>query len=247
MVERTARVIALLIWLGLSACTQQQPAGTVLITGADRAIGLELARHYAENGWTVIATSRAPQEAKALRRLADHEQTLTIEPLDVRNDAEIDALARKYKDTPIDILINAEETGGDLKGQNVMSLPYDAFEDLMQTNVRGPLHMTEAFVEAVAASREKKIVTLTPAESSLAGAQKPDRYFYRASKAAVNIVMVTLAPDLSQRGIAIALIAPGGSEAPLDQRVEEIARLIDDLTPAQSGRFRRWDGQSLPW
>ena len=233
-------------------------ADTVFITGTSRGIGLELTRQYAQAGWDVVATCRNPGTAEALQALADGNPNITIEELDVLDHDEIDALAAKYKDTPIDILINNAGINGGVLTQMLGKFDYDMFDLIMATNVKGPLKLTEAFTDHVAASDIKKIITITSSEGSIANVQRPAFFFYRASKAAINMIMATLTPDLARRDIIIGLINPGvvatdmskGAPIPMltpEESVRGLINVIDSYTLATSGTFLQWDGQELPW
>ncbi len=196
------------IWTPQMALAQGSP--TVLITGSSRGMGFELTKQYAANGWTVIATCRTPGTANALSALADENPNIVIEELDVTDNAEIEALAAQYKDTPIDVLINNAGIFGPVANQTLEELDYDTFTQVMAVNVYGPLKMSQAFAGSVAASDQKKIVTITSGLGSMALTEDyGGYYFYRVSKSGANIVGRTLAADLRDRGILIGLFNPG--------------------------------------
>lgn len=231
---------------------------TVLVTGANRGIGLEFARQYAARGWRVIATCRDPAKAADLQALAG--PLLTIEPLDVTDTAAIDRLAAKLKGTAIDILVNNAGIGGGGDNQVFGRINYGIFDDVMHTNVAGPLKMAEAFVEHVAASSRKMIMMVSSSQGSLTGVRGASLYFYRASKAALNMVTVNLAKAVKERGIIVGLVAPGATDTdfmkevrgriPLGDPKERTAGMmaeIDKFTMATSGTFVEWNGQGVPW
>lgn len=233
-------------------------AATVFITGSNRGIGFELTQQFAARGWDVIATCRDPQNADDLKSLVRDNSNVVIEELDVTDDEEIDDLAEKYRGTPIDLLINNAGINGGIQSQIFGRLDYDMFDRIMAVNVRGPLRITEAFTEHVAASDQKKMITITSSEGSIASVRFPAFYFYRASKAAVNMIMATIAPDLARRGIIVGLINPGvvdtdmsrGAPIPLLSPEESVSGMIDvieDYSPKTSGKFMQWDGRELPW
>ena len=203
-------------------------ADTVLITGANRGLGLEFARQYAAKGFTVIATARKPEEAKELNELAAKNKSITVEKLDVLDEKAIDALAAKYKGKPVDILINNAGVHGDSEGQTLGSFNEETFETVMNTNVFGVLRVTQAFVDSVAISNQKKIISVSsPAgsftprppvkpeagreslpEKRAAATKLHSQLFYGASKAALNHTMTRLRGQLRNKGIAVGLIAP---------------------------------------
>ena len=140
---------------------------TVLITGANRGIGLAFVEHYIGEGWNVIATARTPDRADDLKAKESDYPNLVIEQLDVTDDDRIAALAEEYSSTPIDILLNNAGVLGETGKQSMGSLDRDTFEQVMAVNVFAPMKMIEAFSDHVAQSDHKKIVTI----SSGAGVQ----------------------------------------------------------------------------
>jgi NAD(P)-dependent dehydrogenase (short-subunit alcohol dehydrogenase family) len=271
-------VLASLVTPGMAAVTG--PPATVLITGSSRGIGLEFARQYAERGWRVIATCRNPQEAKDLGQIAAAHPNLIIERLDISDGEEVAALAGKYRGQAIDVLINNAAHLGPRAKQEFGHLDWELFEDSFDTNAVGPMRVTEAFVDHVAASRGKRIVTLSSAAGSITALTSAPVAFhqYRASKAALNMLMHGVALDLAGRGIIVGLVNPGlvdtrgimklepGDPVPDEfvpvmplvrsgalklitpaESVGAMIRLIDGLTPQQSGKFLNYDGQPLPW
>jgi NAD(P)-dependent dehydrogenase (short-subunit alcohol dehydrogenase family) len=246
---------------GLSpAGTMAADAGTVLVTGANRGIGLEFARQYAAKGYKVIATARKPAEAAELNALAKADADIVVEALDVTDLAGIDALAAKYKGQPVDILINNAGITGFPEKQRFGTINYDSFDDVMNTNVRGPLKMTEAFTEHLMASKQKKMMVVTSSEGSITGATSNRQPFYRASKAAVNMVMKNVSYALKDKGIAVALINPGpvdtdmmaGARGRMPLRtteltVRELSAIMETLTLDKTATFFNFDGTTLPW
>ena len=186
------------------------PTGTILITGANRGIGLAFAGEYARRGWQVIATCRNPGKAERLQGLASQYPRLSIEALDVTDAGEIAELAGRLRGQPIDVLLNNAAYLGEVEPQQFGQLDYDAFARAVDVNLLGPLRVSEAFVEQVAASRQKKIVILGTAASSH-GLLGPglQLYAYRASKAGLHMAADRMAIDLAPRGIIVALVNPG--------------------------------------
>lgn len=235
-------------------------APTVLITGSSRGIGLELTRQYAERGWNVIATARDPGKAQALEDIAKNHANVTLEALDVTNHAQIDALAAKYRGKPIDVLLNnAGISGADEMG-SFGHLDYAVYDKVHAVNVIGPLKMAEAFLPNVAASQQKKIMNITSTEGSLALVRnRGGSYFYRSSKAALNMVMRSLAVDLKPKGITVGLVSPGfvkddftkGLDLPImitpQQSAAAVIKVIDSYDLAKTGTFIRHTGVEAPW
>jgi NAD(P)-dependent dehydrogenase (short-subunit alcohol dehydrogenase family) len=182
---------------------------TTLITGANRGLGLEFARQYAARGWQVYATCRDPDSASELRRLADaSNHTVQIMALDVTDLASIKAAATELKGQPIDLLLNNAGVGGP-RSQKIGNIDYEAWANVLDVNTLGSLRVSEAFVDHVARSERKLIVALTSGMGSIADNASGGALAYRSSKAAVNMVMRSLAIDLAPRGITCIVINPG--------------------------------------
>jgi len=237
--------------------------GTVLVTGASRGIGFEFVRQYAEAGWTVIATARKPAEAKALVELAAQRRNVRLEALDVVDAASIAALQQRLAGQPIDVLINNAGDTDQFRGQSFGKLAHDRFGYLMELNAHGPIRVTEALIANVEAGRQKKILAVSSLAGSFGtqGGGMPGGYWYKASKAALNMIMLSLAQDLKPRGVLVACLSPGqvdtqgyaarGITMPgmVDIRlsVEGMRKVIAGLAPAQSGTFIRFNGELQPW
>jgi len=235
---------------------------TVLITGANRGLGLEFTRQYAADGWRVIAACRHPETAQELSALAGGKSCdVDVVALDVSDFSAIDALAARLKGLPIDVLINNAGLFGPRllhegeRGQNFGDIDYVEWERVLRTNTFAPVKMAEAFIDHVAASDERKIVSITSAMSSIADTEGA-YYIYRSSKTALNMTMASLAKDLSPRGILVAVFCPGWVKTDMGGSMAEITpevsisglrRQIAELTPARSGTFHRYNGDALPW
>jgi NAD(P)-dependent dehydrogenase (short-subunit alcohol dehydrogenase family) len=251
--------------LPMAAAAEIDPeAPTVLITGSNRGIGLEFTRQYAALGWNVIATCRRPAEADVLSGLTAEYSNITIEQLDVLRHDMIDALAKKYKEQPIDVLLNNAGFFGDslqLRGSFFPRLNYDLWELYVETNAIGPLKMAEAFFDSVRISDQKKIMTVSSLQGSIQASYGPGSFFYRGSKAALNMFMHTLADQnkVKRAGVQVGLFSPGliiddrTRNLPLEGKVERpvsVAGMIDvieNFTPEMSGGFYKYSGETVPW
>jgi NAD(P)-dependent dehydrogenase (short-subunit alcohol dehydrogenase family) len=234
---------------------------TVLVTGANRGIGLELARQYAARGWKVIGTARKPAEAKELNALAAASGgNVLVEALDVMDLDAIDALARKYEGKPVDILFNnAGVTGGGENQQFAKNMKWELFDDVYRTNVVGPLKMAEAFLPNLVAGNLKKISNVSSSQGSIGTTKTGTLYIYRSSKAALNMVMKNLANQLKSKSIAVALIDPGPVDTdmmamlpkkmlrPVDTAGSDLIRITDQLSMENTGTYWTFDGTVLPW
>jgi NAD(P)-dependent dehydrogenase (short-subunit alcohol dehydrogenase family) len=229
---------------------------SALITGANRGLGLEFARQYAADGWQVYAACRDPSSASELRRLAEASgHKLRILVLDVTDPASVKAVATELDGQAIDLLLNNAGVGG-ARGQTVGNIDYKAWAKVLDVNTLGPMRVSEAFVDNVARSERKLIITLTSGMGSLADNTSGGSIAYRSSKAAVNMVMRSLAIDLAPHGITCVVVNPGwvrtdmgGSHATLTpaESVKRLRDLIETLGPAQSGKFYNYDGREYPW
>ncbi len=235
----------------------------VLITGASRGLGLELARQYAADGTTVIATCRNPAGSAELTALAArHPAAIRIEALDVTDHAAIDALAAKYRGQPIDILVN---NAGDIgprdpdrtriHEQHFGTINYAEWRRVLEVNALSPARVAEAFVENVAASGRKLMVFVSSTTGSNVEGIYPT-FAYCSSKAALNKVVTMLALALKPRGITCAAVCPGyvrtklgGDAALLDvaESITGLRRVIAALDLSRTGTFTRYNGEAIPW
>ncbi|HUN26480.1 MAG TPA: SDR family oxidoreductase [Steroidobacteraceae bacterium] len=265
--KRPARYVALLalVALALTAHTRLARADTVLITGANSGIGLEFAKEYAARGWTVIATHRHDTTPATLAVLAGRYRKVRVERMDVTDASQIQALARKLGNVPIDVLINnagVYNDRGNWRTQDFGRLDFALMDTIMAVNVKGPLMVTEAFIANVRASREKKIINISSTNGSLTRPLPGDgAIFYRASKAALNREMQLVARALKGDGVIVVLMHPG---AVLTERqaylrgkypgmvempftVHHMIDTIAGLTLKDTGRFMLYDGSTVPW
>jgi NAD(P)-dependent dehydrogenase (short-subunit alcohol dehydrogenase family) len=228
----------------------------VLITSANRGLGLEFAAQYLVDGWHVYAACRQPRSAEKLQRLTqDKKHRVEILAMDVTNTSSIDRAAAKIGSAAIDVLINSAGITGK-PGQKTGNVDYDSWAQVLDVNTMGPLRVTEAFIDHLARSRRKLVVTITSGMGSLADNTSGGSIAYRSSKAAVNMVMRSAAIDLAPRGISCVLVNPGwvrtdmgGAGAPLSAResVTALRKLIEALGPSQFGKFFNYDGREFPW
>jgi len=236
---------------------------TVLITGTNRGIGLGLVRHYAEDGWDVIACCRNPAKAEALTELASaSEGRIRVEALDLADHASIDALALKYDGQPIDILINNAAVVGprdpnmeQIYRQKFGTIDYEAWTDVFRINTMGPLKVMEAFAKNIELGKEKKIIAISSSMSSN-GENLSPVYLYSSCKAALNRVVTMTANSLKEKGIAVAAFCPGhvrtdlgGEQAAVsvDESAAGMRKLASELTMNKTGTFTRYNGETVPW
>jgi NAD(P)-dependent dehydrogenase (short-subunit alcohol dehydrogenase family) len=228
----------------------------VLITGASRGLGFELAKQYAVEGWRVIACCRKPEDAIALKKLAPSAPDMvSVVAMDVADNDTVRNAALALKNVVVDILINSAGIAG-VPQQSTGQIDYASWARVLDVNTMGPLRVLEAFTDNLARSERRLVVTITSGMGSLADNTSGGSIAYRSSKAAVNMVMRSAAIDLAPRGITCVLINPGwvktdmgGPDATLSpqQSVSAMRRLIERLGPHDSGKFYNYDGREYPW
>ena len=232
-------------------------AETVLITGANRGIGLEFVRQFAAGGWNVIATCRNPDGAEELQALAAENDRIVIERLDLLDHAGIDALAAQYSGKPIDLLVNnGALMGGPDKGQLVGSIDYEEFDRYYRINVAGPLKVSEAFYPSVKLSDRRTMAALTTGKGEK-GIPVPGFSLYKTSKAAMDSMQKEIALRWKRQGVKVTTLLPGRvltrgedparnpNAVPLEDSVAGMIQVIDDLTLEQSGYTYQWDGELI--
>lgn len=227
---------------------------TVLVVGASRGIGRELVRQYLAAGWRVIATARKEDDLINLSELG-------AEPhrVDVTAANDWAALGWKLDGEVIDVAIGSAGVYG--PRTQGLDAPADAdFDQVMRTNVLGAMRLVQTVAPQLAAEGGRpaggRLVLLSSRMGALAGRRHADGWLYRASKAALNSVLVDAALTLGPRGVVCVALHPGwvrtelgGPGAPLlpEQSATSIQRIVQALTPADNGRFFDIDGAPVPW
>ena len=225
---------------------------TVLITGANRGLGLEFVRQYADNNWKVIATCRDPESAKDLYDIQGDKEIL---PLDVTNFEAIEQTSELLRSEKIDVLLNnAGVYDPDKNGLGKTN--FDDWTKMLRINTIAPLKIVESFISQVVSSRRKVIVSISSLLGSLSANDTGGQYAYRSSKSALNSVNKSLSIDLARKGIISIVISPGwartdmgGPNAAVDpiDSVSGIRRVINNLKPEDSGKFFNYDGSNIDW
>ena len=224
--------------------------GTVFITGANRGIGLSLARNFGEAGFTVIGTARKLEQATELK-----ETGARVEQLDVTDQASVDAMAKRVGETPIDILINnAGIKGAD--NDDMASLDVDDMEWVLNVNTLGPVRVMKALFPNVSSSGRKVFVNI----SSMMGSIERNTWGccagYRASKSALNSINKTFAVDFDKKGLTFVVMHPGYVQTDMNegkgnitpqQSAAGLMQVITGLDASDNGKFYDWQGKELPW
>jgi NAD(P)-dependent dehydrogenase (short-subunit alcohol dehydrogenase family) len=245
---------------------------TVLITGANSGLGLEFAKQYAEKDWTVIATHRRSSVPESLAALTARHPKVRVERMDVSSIDEVKALAAKLARVPIDVLINnagiysdrsecaTETCRGEADTQTFGNLDYALLDNVMAINVRGPLVVSESFIDNVRAGRQKKIIAISSTNGSVSQPLGGSGAIaYRSSKAALNRAMQLVAVHEKEEGIIVLMLHPGAvlTERQADltfpgmiempPSVSGMIEQIEKATIKDTGRFIQYDGTTAPW
>jgi NAD(P)-dependent dehydrogenase (short-subunit alcohol dehydrogenase family) len=247
-------------WLALAAPVAH--GETVLITGANSGLGLEFVKQYAAKGWAVIATHRRSDLPESLAAVMKEHKNVRVERIDVADLADIKAAAAKLKGVPIDVLINNTDDScrGDGDTQSFGNMDYALFDQIMTVNVRGPLAVSEAFIDNVRASKEKKIIVISSTNGSITFTLGGSGAIaYRASKSAVNRAFQLVAVKEKDEGVTVLMLHPGAvlterqanlkypGMIEMQPSVTGMISVITKATLADTGRFIQYDGTTAPW
>ena len=226
---------------------------TVVITGANRGLGLEFCKQYLAEGYKVYACCRAPESAVELLKLKQEAgERLETVPLDVINSAQLTNLKYTLQGESIDLLINNAGMYGE-------RLPFGEVNEqewmqVLRVNTVAPLMVVQELADLMAA--DGKILLMTSKMGSVGDNTSGGSYIYRSSKAALNAVGKSLSHDLAGKGISVAICHPGwvvtdmgGSNALIDTQtsINGLRKVVDELTLESSGQFFNYDGSIIPW
>jgi NAD(P)-dependent dehydrogenase (short-subunit alcohol dehydrogenase family) len=225
---------------------------TVLITGANRGLGLEFVKQYAIDNYEVIACARKLNKKDSLHKLQESYKNISIFPLDIQNFTSIDQLAKTLK-KPIDILIN---NAGVYPDSSIDHIDYDAWLDAFKINTLAAFKMTKAFLPHLKKGDLKKVASLTSKMGSIDDNSGGGEYLYRSSKTALNMVMKSLSIDLKPYDLSLITLHPGWVRTDMggpnglidaDESVAGMKRQIDKLSVKTTGQFIAYDGKKIPW
>ncbi|MEH6558468.1 MAG: SDR family oxidoreductase [Oceanicoccus sp.] len=233
----------------LQVIAEEESMGTVLITGANRGIGLALAEKFSVEGYSVIATARNPAKADALNAL-----NVQVETLDVTDAASVNKLSTKIKQ-PIDILLNNAGISGHSSSE-FESLDVDKLLQTFDVNGLGALRVTQAFLPNLQKGEKKLVASISSIMGSIANNKNPGAMGYRASKAALNSFNQSLAAELGSRGFRFVVLHPGwvrtdmGSSSAtysVKESADGLFAVISGLKAEDNGRFYDLHGKTVAW
>lgn len=222
---------------------------TVLITGANRGLGLEFAKQFKQLGYTVIGTARSPEKATELKATGAQ-----VVALDVTDSESVASMAESLKGTAIDILVNNAGVIGNPQ-ENFKSFDFDKAMLTLNINSLGPMRVTQALYENLLAGNEKKVIQITSILGSIEN-NSGGYYDYRASKAALNTMNKSLSFELESEGFTCVVLHPGwvktdlgGQGAPLEpaDSIKGLLAVIQQLDKDDNGKFYDYQGNALPW
>jgi NAD(P)-dependent dehydrogenase (short-subunit alcohol dehydrogenase family) len=231
------------------------PNLTILITGANRGIGLTLTRQFAADGWQVLACCRTPDTASQLQVLAEQYRAIEVHALDVTDYKQMANLSDRLVNRSIDILLSNAGIYGS-KGVEFGKVNAQEWRQVLEVNTIAPLMLVQAFVEQVAASQKKLIAVISSKVGSISDNSSGGSYVYRSSKTAVNQVVKSLSIDLADRGISVFSLHPGwvktdmggpNAEISTDASVAGLKSILQSAGAEQSGQFIEYSGESIPW
>lgn len=228
---------------------------TLLITGANRGIGLEFSKQYAAEGWRVLACSRNPSD-EIEKLAARYHELVKPHVLDVSEHGQIEQLGELLRDESIDLLINNAGIYPDSGSQGFGHTDYGKWAQAFTVNTMATLRMAETFFEQISRSKLKTIATVSSKMGSISENSGGSDYLYRSSKAAVNMVVKSLAIDLNPHRIIAVVLHPGWVKTDMggpnalisvEESVSGMRRVISGLKMTDSGKFFAYDGRHVPW
>jgi len=244
------------VWAETSTEKQAEPSkGTVLITGANRGLGLEFAKQYKKLGYKVYGSARKPETATELKDTGAH-----VVQLDVTSMESITAMKKSIGDQPIDILINNAGYFGPnkigTKQSTLSNIEQSELLSTFQVNAMGPMFVSQALMKNVIAAEKGKIINIATRSGIISKKPRSGAYGYRMSKASLNMLTRTMAAEPSLKDTIVISLAPGHNKTDMGTdrgklepsvSVPLMIKLIDTFTIKNSGNFYYYNGDILPW
>jgi len=228
---------------------------TVLVTGANRGIGLEFVKHYLDRGDRIIGTYRDIKSSGELIQMSEDHSTLEAHTLDVSSDKSLEDFPNQLGDTPIDIFINNAGVYGP-RDSTFNNVDEKNWIPVLRINAIAPLILTQLIINNLRKSSVKKLIYITSKMGSIDDNKGGGSYVYRSSKTALNAVVKSISVDLADEGMRVALLHPGwvrtdmgGPNGLIDTKtsVSGMIQVIDGLEQLSSGGFYNYDGVEIPW
>ena len=227
----------------------------ILITGANRGLGLEFVEHYLESSDDVIATYRNEESSFDLIKMSNEQSNLKLLQLDVTSNKSLNSFAENLGDSPIDIFINNAGVYGP-RNSSFGNVDEENWIPAIKVNAIAPLLLTQLIIKNIRAGTDKKLIYITSKMGSIDDNKGGGAYVYRSSKTALNAVVKSLSVDLENEGIVVALIHPGWVKTDMggpnalierDTSVRGMTEVISNLDITSTGNFYNYDGSIIPW
>jgi len=228
---------------------------TVIVTGANRGLGLEFCKQYAEAGWNVVATCRDMAAATELNKLALGFVNLKVVTLDVSHHQQVNDLADMFSNGSVDVFISNAGVYGDTAEHGFGNIDYAAWRTTLEVNVLSAIKLSEAF-QAPLAKVGGVFVTVSSLMGSIADNQGGGSILYRSSKAALNAAMKSVSIDIKPSGVGVLILHPGwvrtdmgGPNGLIDasESIQGMRQRIEAFDLSQTGQFIKYDGTEMPW
>ena len=228
---------------------------TVLVTGANRGIGLEFVKHYLDRGDQVIGTYRNSENSDELIQMGEDHDSLKTYTLDVSSGKSLEDFPNQLGEIPIDIFINNAGVFGP-RNSTFNNVDEKNWIPVLRINAVAPLILTQLIIENLRKSSVKKLIYITSKMGSIDDNKGGGSYVYRSSKTALNAVVKSISVDLADEGMCVALLHPGwvrtdmgGPNGLIDTNtsVSGMIKVIDGLDQPLSGGFFNYDGTEIPW
>ena len=228
---------------------------TILVTGANRGLGIEFVEQYLNEGNEVIATYRNENSSMDLIEMGNERSNLKLLQLDVSSNKSLNSFAENLGDSPIDIFINNAGVYGP-RNSSFGNVDEENWIPAIKINAIAPILLTQLIIKNIRSGADKKLIFITSKMGSIDDNKGGGAYVYRSSKTALNAVVKSLSVDLENEGIVVALIHPGwvktdmgGPNALIDKdtSVRGMTEVISNLDISSTGNFYNYDGSIIPW
>ena len=227
----------------------------ILVTGANRGLGIEFVEQYLNEGNEVIATYRNENSSMDLIEMVNERSNLKLLQLDVSSNKSLNSFAENLGDSPIDIFINNAGVYGP-RNSSFGNVDEENWIPAIKINAIAPILLTQLIIKNIRSGADKKLIYITSKMGSIDDNKGGGAYVYRSSKTALNSVVKSLSVDLENEGIVVALIHPGWVKTDMggpnaliskDTSVRGMTEVISNLDISSTGNFYNYDGSIIPW